>query len=264
MEDLEKKNKRGKLTIVCGGMGGGKTTLALTKANDAEHIDGLSVLVVQPEDSYRDHIETASTATARSRMSYPRELIPSNEPLLSVYLAQRKNADIVFYLDSHMFEPHSLIGAIVANLNKGIDVFVDSLTYDFGGEVFPVIRELSPHANKIERKYRRCNCQPKGDEPQGKYNQLVVRTPFSKKEDLLRLLAENDPEGKNIKLRVLVEYGIEDPLTHFIIPAYFGPTNICGDIDGRLGEKEGISFDLEYLSRCDICFVRPKKLSYPP
>ena len=253
--------ERGKLHLFDGGMGGGKTTEALKIANHQRHSLRLNPLVLQPNVSFRKSMDTRKEARSRSRISCDRHFIPESDPFQSVYFAEKENSSGVFFLDAHMFRYDELIASIEILLNNGRDVYIDSLTYDYGGRPWPLISAISPHVSSRQSFYTQCECQERGDAPRGIYNQLFVKTPFSRKDELIDLLERENGEGKNAKIIALVRFGTEDPLTHFILPAYFGPTNVTGDIGKSPSTSEEVSAKVIYLPRCEKCFTYPKRLT---
>tara|TARA_Y100000310_G_C20625298_1_gene785513 strand:- start:824 stop:1600 length:777 start_codon:yes stop_codon:yes gene_type:complete len=246
------------LIVTEGGMGGGKTEESIRHSHFFRHTQGLMVLVVQPDGSVREGIDRGGEAGSRSGLCIDVSRIPTNNAYVSVHLARQLDVDVVTYLDTHMFEPGPLIGAVFANKKEGRTSLVDTLSFTYGGEAYRIAEVLGPRADiRLPPKYARCGCQTaKGESPKGKYSQLLIKTPFRKREELLRLLEGED----NIEMRLLVEHGIEDPKTGLILPAYAGPRNITGNITDTSGNVEGISADCDYQPRCSECFVKPYKL----
>jgi hypothetical protein len=242
-----------------GGMGGGKSTEAIKISNDLRHTHNLVVVVVQPSGSERAEIDRDGHAGARSGISIDSKVIPATDAYLSLNIARELKADVVTYLDAHMFEPGPLIGAIFANRRDGRTCLVDMLSFTYGGDAYKIAQALGPRADvNLRPMYKRCDCQgTEKQPPRAKYSQLIVNTPFSRRAELLELLQGE----KNAEMRALVEFGTEDPKTGLILPAYCGPRNITGNIvQGDKIPDEEVSAKLDYEPRCSACFVRPYRL----
>jgi len=254
MEDL--RGDEG-LVVIPGGMGGGKSETSIRIRHRLVHTDGLSALVVQPDGSTRTGIDSEGEAGSRSGLRTETVRIPSDNPYIAVHIARERSVDIVVFLDSHMFSPYPLIGSVFANRKDGRTVLVDTLTFDYGGEEYLAARVLSARADIIfPPRYNRCLCQRKKGKPKGKFSQLLIKTPYSKREELLALLTGSE----NIEMRILVENGTRDPKTGLILPAYAGPRNITGDVSKSIVIPEGVSTGVDYLARCSRCYVRPRRL----
>ena len=158
-----------------------------------------------------------------------------------------------------MFVSGPIVAVVYGLLKSGIDVNLDCLKFDYGGKVFPVLADLIHSAEKINYYFRKCDCQRSGAKPQGFYNQLIVNTPFNKRQELLDLLRTKIPIDQ--KLIYLVENGNKDKKTGLILPAYFGPTNITGDIAVNLSSDDQVSDKISYVTRCRRCFTKPKDLT---
>lgn len=249
----------GELRIYTGGMGGGKTHQAISNSNDRKFSLRESILVVQPGVSFREGIDDNGKTKARSSVAAESILIPYDHPFEILELAKKSKANLVTITDSHMFSAEPIAAVVYGLLNSGVDVYLDCLKYDYGGKVFPVLRELIDAANLISYNFRQCGCQEPGEKPKGYYNQLIVNTLFGKKKEVLELLkSKKNPDQKLI---YLVEHGTKDKKTGLILPAYFGATNITGDIATDLILTDEVSDKISYITRCRECFTKPKNLT---
>ncbi len=256
---MKKARIPGTLRIFTGGMGGGKTHQALSESNDRKYNLGEKVLVVMPAVSYRENIDGNGQAKARSSVAADCIFFPEDNPFGILEQARQKKTRLVAIADSHMFASGPISAVVYGLLNSGVDVYLDCLKYDYGGGVFPVLEGLIHAANSISYHYRQCNCQKPGEEPKGYYNQLIVNTPFRRKRELLDLLRTK--EKKDPKLIFLVEHGTEDKKTGLILPAYFGATNVTGDIAINLSSTGEVSDKISYVTRCRNCFIKPRNLT---
>src|SRR3989344_8251052 len=223
---MKKVTIQGSLRIFTGGMGGGKTHTTLTETNDRKHKLREKILVIQPRVSVRESIDGNGETKARSHVAAESRLIPYDNPFEALDLARENKVNLVAIVDSHMFISGPIAAVVYGLLNAGKDVNLDCLEFDYGGEIFPVLQDLIHAANSISYHYRQCDCQKPGDEPIGRYNQLIINTPIKKKKELLEKL-KSKPE-RDQKLIYLVEHGTIDLKTGLILPAYFGATNVTG------------------------------------
>src|SRR3989339_1869091 len=169
------KKKVGVLRIFTGGMGGGKTHAALSDANDRKHKLREKVLVIQPGVSVRAGIDGEGETKARSSVAAESNIVPYDNPFEALRLAKDK-VNLVTIVDSHMFVSGPIAAVVYGLLNDGRDVNLDCLEFDYGGEIFPVLQALIHSGTSILYHYRQCDCQKPGEEPIGRYNQLIVNT----------------------------------------------------------------------------------------
>jgi thymidine kinase len=258
--EMKKIKIPGKLIIFTGGMGGGKTNQLISETNIRTHNLNETVLAVIPNVAVRESVDGNGCQTkARSGLAIDSKTIPYDNPFEILDLAKKENAAVVSIADSHMFLSGPIESVVFGLLNEGRDVYLDCLKYDFGGQVFPVLKNLIHAANNIHYFFKQCDCQQPGDEPKGYYNQLIINTLFKKRKELLDFL-KSKPQ-RDPKLIYLVEHGTLDPKTGLVLPAYFGSTNITGDIAKQLNTGTEISDKVSYVTRCSRCFTRPRYLT---
>lgn len=254
---MNKNKSHGLLRIYTGGMGGGKTHQVISDSNQRLHNLDEKVLVIQPGVSVRTNLDEQGQTKARSSVAAESKIVPYDNPFEVLDLA--RETKLVTFVDSHMFVSGPIVAVVYGLLKSGIDVNLDCLKFDYGGKVFPVLADLIHSAEKISYYFRKCDCQKSGDRPQGFYNQLIVNTLFKKRQELLNLL--KNKESPDQKLIYLIENGTIDKKTGLILPAYFGPTNITGDIAVNLRSDGQVSDNISYVTRCRKCFTKPRDLT---
>lgn len=144
--------KKGKLTVMAGPMFAGKTTKLLTLFSVLSNLN-YSILCFKAEAR---KINGMGNTKSHDERTLPVIYISMDEPEKIMQYVGRDGIQKVIIDAIHFFPKAKIIKVIDTLLNRGIDVFVNGLIYDYRKEEFGAIKTLMAKADEVIELFSVC------------------------------------------------------------------------------------------------------------
>jgi len=160
---------KGKLTVITGCMFSGKTTRVIALAQSALQ-NGKEIEIYYPEIDAR---YSKNYITSHDSLQLPSKALP-----LDILFIDAGDKELVF-IDEVQFFKFTIVQAITAMLEKGIDVVASGLDTNYRAEPFGSVPDLTTMADEVIMLEARCVvCQRPAT-----FTQRVVGDHFASKDD---------------------------------------------------------------------------------